>query len=279
MPWWIWLVLVPLAGIAFIVLAMRSFRRGVREQFIEYLREAYPQFEVVGQSNAKLDLKIPGGGEGELYLHKLYSACAGEKSTDALNRRSIFEHFAGAILADQEDELRELDPAKDASRVMPRLVTKGFLEQLPPEADAPSRPLGNTGLFVAYVLDSPQRVSYMARQHVSELQLADDDELHALALANLRRISSPEFVRGAVEKQSLMVSKNLDTYDAARLLLVPENLRGGEALVAAVPDRDTLALVPLPRDQAKGFPMTPDNTDHLLLNKPLWVTRDGIELA
>ena len=41
----------------------------------------------------------------------------------------------------------------------------------------------------------------------------------------------------------------------------------------------TYKQIALPREEAKGFPMTPDNTDHLLLNKPLWVTKDGIELA
>lgn len=279
MRWWVWLILVLGLFVALAVTALISFRRRVRREFIAFLGEAYPQFEVVGVRGSTLELKTPSGAIGALNLTRLYSAAAEVKGSDAAAHRPIYEQFASSLLADVEEQTRPLDPAKDLDRVMPRLVTRGFVDHVSKQTETPHRPLGNSGLFVAYVLDHSQRVMYLTRKHVDELRLTDD-QLHEQALANLRKKGGGEkIVRGAVEQRQLALVKAGDTYDAARLLLVPEHLRDGEGLVAAVPDRDTLALVSLPREDARKVPMTPDNRDHLLLNRPLWVTKDGIELA
>ena len=114
MRWWMWLLLVPgvlIVLVALLMLGAHSFRRGVRRQFVAFLHEAYPQFAVVGESNAKLDLRTADGGEGELYLHKLYDAVADENADDDASRRPLFENFARSILADHEEDMRELDPA------------------------------------------------------------------------------------------------------------------------------------------------------------------------
>ena len=190
----------------------------------------------------------------------------------------MFEEFATSLLQDYEESSRPIDPEKDAARVRPRLVPQSFFGSLPEQAELPRRPLGATGLWIVYVLDSALRVSYITRDIADELKLSDD-ALHELAMSNLRATFPPTVVRGAIDESQLVVYKTQDTYDATRLLLVPEHLHDGEALIVAVPDRDTLAMIQLPRAEAKGFPMTPDDTDHLLLNKPLWVTKDGIEIA
>ena len=77
-----------------------------------------------------------------------------------------------------------------------------------------------------------------------------------------------------------------DSFDAARLLLVPEALKPGEAVQAAVPDRDLLILSPVPADgdwtrsraaakaaYGDSAPGVPD-----LLDRPILVTRGGFEL-
>ena len=56
-----WLILAVVALVALVMAAAWLFRRRVRRQFVEFLRDAYPQFEIVGQSNAKLDLKHADG--------------------------------------------------------------------------------------------------------------------------------------------------------------------------------------------------------------------------
>ena len=102
--------------------------------------------------------------------------------------------------------------------------------------------------------------------------------LHALALENLGRTFGPEPVRKTLSENSITMIKCLDSYDAARLLLLPGYLQPGEALAALVPDRDTLTILPLPgggnwaplAELAKSAA-----SDHLLLDRPLRVTCDG----
>ena len=73
--------------------------------------------------------------------------------------------------------------------------------------------------------------------------------------------------------------KLMDSFDAARLLLVPQVLEPEEALVAIVPDRDTLFLAPLPRDENwSSLRRLAHATDGpALLDRPLKVTRVGFE--
>jgi uncharacterized protein YtpQ (UPF0354 family) len=277
MPWWGWIILAVVAFALLVIVVGTRYHNKVRREFVDYLAQTYAEFQVTDANNDRLTLKRGDGGEGVLYLDKLFKALNAVANTPE-QRRAVYEHFAASLLADVQEYDRKLDPQTDRARVMPRLVTADFLANLPSEAELPTRPLGDTGLSVAYVLDSAQRVNYITAAHVRELDIDSDDALHALALANLRKISSTTMVRDAIEGQ-LVVIKSMDTYDAVRVLLVPETLREGESVLAAVPDRDTLAMISVPRSEARGFPMTADNTDHLLLNKPLWVTRDQIELA
>jgi uncharacterized protein YtpQ (UPF0354 family) len=123
-------------------------------------------------------------------------------------------------------------------------------------------------------------VAYLSSSQLAELGL---DSAAALKIAkeNLGRSFDSALVRSTVEKPNLNVVKALDTYDAARLLLVPALLKPGEALAAMIPDRDTLVLAQAPKD---------DNWDGLtklarnaagdpLFRKPIFVTSEGFSAA
>jgi uncharacterized protein YtpQ (UPF0354 family) len=123
-------------------------------------------------------------------------------------------------------------------------------------------------------------VAYLSSSQLAELGL---DSAAALKIAkeNLGRSFDSALVRSTVEKPNLNVVKALDTYDAARLLLVPALLKPGEALAAMIPDRDTLVLAQAPKD---------DNWDGLtklarnaagdpLFRKPILVTSEGFSAA
>ena len=88
-----------------------------------------------------------------------------------------------------------------------------------------------------------------------------------------------DLVREAVDRGSVVSVKQLDTYDAARLLLLPDLLQEGEALVAAVPDRDTLVFLKEPPggrvEEIQGLLVS--TSDKPLLKKALRVTNRGIE--
>ena len=99
-----------------------------------------------------------------------------------------------------------------------------------------------------------------------------------LAKANLARAFDSTAVRSALSDRSMNVVKTNDTFDAARILLVPQFLEPGESIAAVIPDRDTLVLTAVPADGdwsrlrkiagvAAGDP---------LWREPLIVTREGI---
>lgn len=80
-------------------------------------------------------------------------------------------------------------------------------------------------------------------------------------------------------KQSApQVVRTLDTYDAARLLLVQDHLMPGESVAAIIPDRDTLVLVPLPRDDDWGplRVLAGRPVREPLYDRPLRVTFEGV---
>ena len=68
------------------------------------------------------------------------------------------------------------------------------------------------------------------------------------AAPNLARTFGRDVVRSAVGSRNINVVKSCDSFDAARLLLVPGYLEAGESVVTLIPDRDTLVLTAPPDD-------------------------------
>jgi uncharacterized protein YtpQ (UPF0354 family) len=133
-------------------------------------------------------------------------------------------------------------------------------------------------LAVVYVIDSPASATFVNAGHLEELGL-DAEALHARALANLRK-RSPD-LRAAIDQRALAVLKLQDSFDAARLLLLPDTLRDGEEVAAAIPDRDTLAVSPVPKDgdwsRLEKLARTPAGPP--LYPHTLRVSRSGIRKA
>jgi hypothetical protein len=173
-------------------------------------------------------------------------------------------------------------PEVDRSKILPRLVTAEFVARANAENELPHRPLGGTGLFVAYVEDGENSVRFVMGPLVEEICL-DEAGLYELALANLGKtlnFGDSKF-RESLRKPNITTIKCMDSFDAARLLLLPQHLEPGEAIVALVPDRDTLTLLPVPADgnwaRIAELAKVPAG-EHLLLDRPLKVTRDGFEV-
>ena len=148
-----------------------------------------------------------------------------------------------------------LDPARDRPKVLPRLLTDAVLAAMrrhPGAASLPSWPSGVAGLSVVLVLDREASVAYLTDAHLRNLDLAEDEAL-AVAKANLARTFARATVRSAVaDGKSINVVKSFDTFDAARLLLVPDYLEEGESLAADHPATATRWCCWLRRRTASG---------------------------
>jgi hypothetical protein len=241
MPVWLWVLAVIGALAAFLFLARRSFRSSVRHEVLEELKLAYLDLEVLEDLDDHLVVKSGSVGEVRINLANLYIEVARAGGSPEARSASIRRFLSG--LHRQAAESGPLTLERHGDRILPRLVPREFVEKAP-SPPLPHRPVGDTGLVVAYVLDQPTSVAYLHRGQVRDLGL-DDERLHDRAMANLARDFPDSAVEGAL-KGSLGLVRLGDSHDATRLLLVPARLKPGQALAALVPDSDTLVLAPCP---------------------------------
>ncbi|SRR6266571_413488 len=265
-----------LAPLLVTTLALAGDRESLVKEFLAHLKNAGVSYSVVKQTNDTLELKVPGD-QTQLALENLEAHIAQAMSmglTAAEAKRSVFDKYA-STLKSMGTKATPLRLDSDGRRIRPRLVSPTYLAQFPWILH---EPLANTGLEMTYVLDSKDSVRFLNAQDLQQLGL-DMASLHALAISNLAPTLSRKEIRRALSGKELVTIKFMDTFDAARLLLVPEALEAGEALAAIVPDRDTLLLAPVPPDgnwaalnklarAADGPP---------LLDRALKVTRAGFE--
>lgn len=278
MLWVIVVAAVVILFLVFMVSSMRAFRTGARREFVAYLREQDPELRITEHPD-RLEIARGAREPGTLFLHNFYGQMAQVKLSDREAVRAVFAQFAGLVR--ESTTMRTPDPVRDRTRVFPRLVPPAFLREAEASGLAvPHRPYGDTGLLITYVLDSEHSMAHITEQTLGELGLTMES-VHAVAMENLRGRFKPEIVRGVLERHAMSVVKTADGYDAARLLLVPESLREGETVAAAVPDRDTLVLAPPPKDGDWGsyrkLARTPAGPP--LLDVPLSVTRNGVSVV
>ena len=108
-------------------------------------------------------------------------------------------------------------------------------------------------------------------------------ELHRLALDNLRKDFPQQLVVDALVGERGTVFQAEDFFNAARLLLVPEFLQPNQELIALIPHRDILVLLPGSARQDEGklreSMRALECGDHPpLLDRPVLVTHSGFEI-
>jgi hypothetical protein len=280
--WYAWVAIVLVVVVLLFVFALLHFRAGVRRELIAFLAEEYPDVEVRRSRVTALEIRS-GEVTATWFLGKVYHAVAelGGKNDTPKNRRKIFREFADEIIGGLREAGEPLTLNRHGKRILVRLVTPDWLASLPAGHSVPNRPVEGLDLRTAYVLDSPGSVRYLTDADLADLGL-DLEGVHKLALDNLRSRSSPDVVANVLRDNNMVSVKALDSYDAARLMLVPEQLREGDELIALVPDRDTLTLVPVPPDRDFG-PLRQlariPASEHLLLDRPVRVRRGGFEVV
>jgi hypothetical protein len=275
MPWWGWVLGVLVALIALVAHSMAYYRRGLRRKFIALVKQEFPDIEILSESTYSLRFRSPTLGEGEENLLNLYRACAraGDAGEEAVLQQCI------AALKDHRDAQKPLSMDAHGDKLFPRIVPVDFFPSRP-DLSVPTRPLDRTGLLIAYVLDRPNSLEYLTDPHLKELGITAD-QLHERAMANLKKTMDEKPVQETLRNGSLSVLKLLDSHDAARLLLVPGYLPDGAELAAGIPDMDTLALLPFPKDATRAslkVLCTPGDGKPIL-DRPLKVTRSGISLV
>jgi hypothetical protein len=279
LPWWLWLAAAIAAFFVFGFRRAKAWRASIRAEFIAYLRREAPELEVVAERDQELDIRRADGGTGTLSLGRLYREGTYIPVGDTAGKEAFFARFVAMLR--EGDKIASLDPEADRARVFPRLVPDAFFTGVPARAAgrAPATlPSGVPGLSIALVLDSETSVAYLTDELLADLKLSPDEAL-SLAKENLRRsMDVGAAVRRTVTEKSMNVLKGGDSYDAARILLVPESLAEGEEIAAAIPDRDTLMLTlpPLDGDWSRLRKLARTPAGDVLWREPLLVRSTGI---
>jgi len=294
LTWWTWAGCGAVALTALVALlfgARRSWRTGVRQELVDHLRGTAPELAITAIHPDRLELAVPGAepdAGATFYLARLYQRIAelpaGDTPELRAGRAAVYDTIV-ATIREGATGLESLDADAERRNVMPRLVTDDTLAALRSQVAAagkalPSLPSGVAGLSIVFVLDREAAVAYLTADLLAELKLMPEQALE-VGRANLARTFGRDVVRSAVGSRNINVIKSCDSFDAARVLLVPGYLDAGESVVALIPDRDTLVLTAAPDDgdwaglrklarAAAGDP---------LWTEPLIVTSDGISKA
>lgn len=294
LTWWTWAGCGAAALIAIVALlfgARRSWRTSVRQELVDHLRRTAPELAITAIHPDRLELAVPGAepdAGATFYLARLYQRIAelpaGDTPELRAGRAAVYDTIV-ATIREGATGLESLDADAERRNVMPRLVTDDTLAALRSQVAAagkalPSLPSGVAGLSIVFVLDREAAVAYLTADLLAELKLTPEQALE-VGRANLARTFGRDVVRSAVGSRNINVIKSCDSFDAARVLLVPGYLDAGESVVALIPDRDTLVLTAAPDDgdwaglrrlarAAAGDP---------LWTEPLIVTSDGISKA
>ena len=282
LPWWAWLLFSLIAFVTLLIFAAIRFRRRVRGEFLAYLEEHRPGVEVGEISIAFARVRF-GQGEDWVTVNfiELYQSAAQLRSINPKDREPLYEAAAG-MLGGARTNLAVASP-EDSARLMPRLVTRDFFDVPPEKSRVPHVPFGEPGLllYIVYLLEGSQTAVYVTREHQIQMHLTDV-ELIQLAMENLRARSPSmgESVRRALDQKASVWVKHFDGYDAARILLVPEHLKEGEVLIAAIPDRETLVLSVPPETGLEALsPLLLTVSEKRVYGFLLEVTEEGVTLA
>jgi len=278
LPWWVWIVGIVVVAFFVVYGSWKHYRTNIRNKFLAYLSQEHPELQIGEVTSDSVVVTTEEGGEGTLFLDRLYRESSQIDIDDEDAYRALFSHLAGTILEGQG--ALNVDAEKDRHRVFPRIVRDDWAEEAARQVGSdplPSLPLGPQGLAVVFVLDNEHSVAYLQSEQLAELGLSPEEALD-LAMENLGQSFRPEAIRPVLDESAMSVVKSEDTYDAARLLLMPGALRDGEAIAALIPDRDTLVLAPVPDDDdwASLAKLAKNPDGDPLWTEPLLVTSAGV---
>jgi len=274
---WLTIIFFGIILVIFILyMARKSWRTAARKEYIKYIKMNNPNIEIVLETEMMLKIKL-GSKEIDHNLYNFYNVLARVKDKSPKGKQDIYDQTYNVLL----DVLLKDDHffKNSQDNVLPRILSESTLSQIANYETICYKKLDAIGLVVVYVIDSPNSVIYVTTQILEDINLKEED-LYGIALANLDKNFPQEVVRMTLEKNKMNIISFSDTYDAARLLLLPKYIPEGSQLIAQIPDRDMLILIPYKEDFNNTKPETIGKTnENPILSASLLVSRAGFKIA
>jgi hypothetical protein len=282
MPMWGWVLLailgLPILAVRLFYGRFRAMCAGVRRELAELVGKEYPELRVVREQQGNLILSRETGPEIVWELADVYTEVARlpGMGRDSGARARIYRKSLDALLVPPVDAEHPLTLAAHGNRIKPMLLRPGAAAD-----GAELQPLPSLGLQLAFVADLPAGRLPITTEDREALGLTPI-ELRTLALRNLGVGFPREVVTSALEGNATAF-QGADGFDAARLLLIPDQLAEGEELTAIVPHRDLLVLLransPEELERAREGARAMDEHGHPpLLDEPVRITSAGLSL-
>jgi hypothetical protein len=276
LPVWLWVIavlfVVVTAAARWFYSRFRAMCRSVRDDLSKYLGSNHPGVQLTWQTDGNLELRAADSGPRVIDMADVYSAVGRlpGMGRDVAARATIYQQAF--------DRSGPLSLSAHGGRIKPLLVSPQFLN---PALAIPQTSLPSLGLVVMYALDLPGNPRFLLEQDRDELGIGVP-ELHRLALDNLRKDFPQQLVADPIAGESGTAIQANDYCNAARLLLVPEFLQPNQELIALIPHRDILVLLPGNTRQDEGKLRESMQAlqcgDHPpLLDRPVLVTHSGFE--
>jgi hypothetical protein len=276
LPLWLWVI----AGAFVLVAAVaqwfysryRTMCRTVRDELARFLESNYPGVQLTWQQQGNLEVRNANGGHRVLDMADVYVAVG---RLPGMGRDPARARVYQRVL----DTSGPLVLSAHGKRIKPLLIPPQILN---PAVPGPQTPIPGLGLVVIYALDLPGNPRFLLEPDRQELGI-EVPELHRLALDNLRKDFPQQLVLDAVASQSGAAFQAKDFFNAARLLLVPEFLQSNQQLIALIPHRDILVLLPGSARQDEGklresMRALECDGHPPLLDRPVLVTHSGFEI-
>jgi hypothetical protein len=276
LPVWLWVIVGVLAAVMAVARwfysRYRAMCRTVRDELSRFLEANYPVVQLTWQPQGNLELRAASAGPRVIDMADVYAAVGRLPGLgrDPAARARIYQQVL--------DRSGPLVLSAHGNRIKPLLIPRQFMN---PAVSGPQTSIPSLGLVVVYALDLPGNPRFLLDQDQSELGI-EVCELHRLSLDNLRKDFPKQLVVDAVAGAGGTAFQAQDFFNAARLLLVPELLQPGQELVALIPHRDILLLLPgnARQDEAKltESMRTLECGNHPpLFDRPVLVTHSGFE--
>jgi hypothetical protein len=280
LPPWVWaLLLIVLAlglGARGYIGRFRRMCASVREDLRSLLQQEHPEVQFVEERLGNLILRTPEQPELVWEMADVYAEVARlpNMGADRQARGGIYRRSMAKLLTPPLDEAHPLSLRLHGHYFKPQLIRTADLA-----GDLISRELPGTELSVIYGVDVPVGGRPLTRADLSALEL-DEGELYLRALANLGKNFPEQMVTTALDGQGSAIQFG-DGMDAARVLLIPQYLGDDQSLIALLPHRDMLLLLPGemaddPAKLAEGAAMLDDHQHQPLTRTAFRVTRAGV---
>src|SRR5436309_2311552 len=141
LAWWGWATCLIFGLLGLSVLALRRWRAGIRNRFIEFLQRAHPDVRITETHSSYFLFESPTLGSGRCNLDNLFGIVAHSKPAKPEDEAALFDKFLSGLAESLRNANRKMTLTEDGDHLLPRIVNAAHLAELQENGSVPVLPL------------------------------------------------------------------------------------------------------------------------------------------